>query len=272
MRETTAKLTGVLGEHALPYTERIFEHLLGCSRTDLYLTSNRDFDSRFKERLSSIVRRCLEHEPLDYIFGASYFFNREFVVSPPVMLPRPDTELLVEQVLYREETDGRIFADIGTGSGIIACILTEQRPQWRGVGIDISEVALSVAQRNLTSDRVRLVCADLLSAVTAERCFDFIVCNPPYIRTADIANLDESVSRFEPHGALDGGADGLDCYRRIAREAPVRLKAGGALYGEIGYDQEEAARLIFSDPPWQAFQCHRDLAGNPRVIIARTGG
>ncbi|MBN1577747.1 MAG: peptide chain release factor N(5)-glutamine methyltransferase [Chitinispirillaceae bacterium] len=269
MRETVAALTGVLGEHALPYTERIFEHLLGRSRTDLYLGVQRSFDVALTDRLDGIVGRCLDREPLDYILGTTYFFDREFIVTPAVLLPRPDTERLIEQVLRHEPAQRLFFADMGTGSGIIACILTEQRPQWNGVGIDSSAAALSVARRNGRSERISLVCSDLFRAFRAMPCFDFIVSNPPYIRTGDIDGLDESIHRFEPRVALDGGDDGLGFYRRLAREAPAYLKAGGFIYCEIGYDQEEAARSIFSAPTWEDFRCFRDLAGRPRVIISR---
>ncbi|MBN1308216.1 MAG: peptide chain release factor N(5)-glutamine methyltransferase [Chitinispirillaceae bacterium] len=272
MRETVAKLTGVLGKHALPHTERIFEHLLCCSHTDLYLDGHRNVDSVLTDRLDAIVCRCLDCEPLDYILGTTYFFDREFIVAPVVLVPRPDTERLVEQVLCHEKARQLCFADIGTGSGIIACILTEQRPQWNGVGIDVSPRALSVARRNVRSEGIGLVCSDLFRAFRALRRFDFIVGNPPYIKSGDIGGLDESIHRFEPLIALDGGNDGLAFFRRLAREAPAHLKAGGSLYCEIGYDQEDAVRSIFSAPPWDRFRCFRDLAGNPRVIIVCNRG
>ncbi len=272
IRLTTRILFEVLGDYALPYTERIFQHLLGCSRTELYLYGNRKIDSFVKGRLSSIVSRCLEHEPLDYILGESYFFNREFNVNPDVLIPRPDTETLIEVVLNTEDDGERFFLDLGTGSGIIACILTEQRKHWVGIGVDISEKALSVARRNLRNSRVRLVCADLLSAFSGEETFDFIVSNPPYISASEIANLDESVRRFEPLAALYGGADGLDFYRRIAINAPAYLKSDGRLYCEISYNQEDAVKTVFSGKPWKAFRCRRDLAGNPRVVIVQKEG
>ncbi len=216
--------------------------------------------------LQKIVERCLRHEPLDYILGVTYFFDREFQVTPAVLLPRPDTERLVETVLDFETGKESLFAEVGVGSGAVSCILTEQRPAWRAVGIDISFDALAVALLNLRSDAVSLCCADCFSAVSTVRSFDFIVSNPPYIPTGEIAGLDESVRGFEPYRSLDGGVDGLSFYRRFAREAPGYLKAGGALYCEIGSDQDSAMKFIFTPPLWGGLAYFRDLAGHPRVI------
>jgi release factor glutamine methyltransferase len=271
VREMVEELLPLLGEHALPCTEKILCHQFNCSRSALYLTADRTIDEAGLQQLSAIVERCRNHEPLDYILGVTYFFNREFIVTPAVLLPRPDTELLVEQVLRHERASPLCFAEVGIGSGIISCILTEQQTGWNAVGIDISAEALSVARRNRRSERVGLVCSDFFTAVATRQCFDFIVSNPPYITTGDIAHLDISVSRFEPYIAIDGGADGLDFYRRFALQAPGHLKTGGTLYCEIGYDQEDTVRSIFSTAPWGEIHCYPDIAGHPRVLRVRCG-
>jgi release factor glutamine methyltransferase len=189
------------------------------------------------------------------------------------LIPRPDTETLVEQVLHAEDEGALRFADVGTGSGIVAAILTEQRPAWAAVASDISLQALAVAAANRRSGRVALVCCDLLDAVAGGRRFDFIVSNPPYISTGDIGGLDESVRNFEPRRALDGGADGLDFYRRFARELPRFLVPGGRLYCEIGCDQAQAVAGIFApDAGWNGLQLFRDLAGRWRVMRAAFTG
>lgn len=266
LRETAARLNETLGDLALPYAERLLEKVLHCSRTQLYLQRRIRINERCRMEIDRIVERCRNDEPLDYILGTTFFFNREFEVAPTVLLPRPDTETLVERVLAGERSDELYLADIGTGSGIIACILTEERPGWRAVGVDLSAQALWVARRNLRSRRVALVCADVLCALAAEPAFDVIVSNPPYIPSADVDRLDCSVRVFEPRSALDGGPDGLAFYRRLAAEAPVHLLPGGRVYCEIGYDQAAAVESIFSTGPWTGFRCTGDLNGHPRVI------
>ncbi len=265
IRSTVERLRPALGNMALPVAERLLEQVLHCSRSELYLRRAMPDAGQVRE-IDRIVNRCVNHEPLDYILGAAFFFNREFIVSPSVLLPRPDTEVLVEEVLAGERAEELLFADIGTGSGCIAGILTDERPGWRGIGIDRSPAALNVARRNLRPDRVALLCCDMLSAVAPGNRFDLIVSNPPYIPTATVQTLDTSVRDFEPHSALDGGRDGLGFYRQLAAGAPAFLKPGGRLYCEIGFDQERAVRNLFSVRPWKAFRCKRDLAGHPRVI------
>jgi len=269
IRQTIDKLRPSIGDYATATTERMLMHELGCSRSELYLSADRFIDNAELERIDAIVERCQKHEPIEYVLGETYFFDREFMVTPAVLLPRPDTELLGETVLRNERADRLLFADIGTGSGIVSCILTEKKTQWRGVGIDISASALGVARHNSRTGRLQLVCSDLFSGINPRIQFDLIVSNPPYIPTRQIGNLDESVRCFEPLCALDGGADGLDFYRRIATEAPHRLRADAALYCEIGHDQETAVRDVFITAPWHDVHCYRDLAGHPRVISAR---
>lgn len=266
LRETVEKLTPVLGTFSLPYSERILEHLLGCSRNELYLSSKRSLGEEQFKKLSTIVERCKREEPLDYIIGRSYFFNREFMVSPAVLIPRPDTEVLVEQILQHETEKSALFAEIGVGSGIISCVLTEERPEWNAVGIDISMEPLLMTRTNRKSNRIKLISSDCLSAISKNVQFDFIVSNPPYIQSEDIATLGASVKNYEPHEALDGGSDGLVFYRRFAKELPDNLKPGGVLYCEIGYDQREAIQALFQKPFWEDFHCFYDLAGHPRVI------
>ncbi|MBN1761017.1 MAG: peptide chain release factor N(5)-glutamine methyltransferase [Chitinispirillaceae bacterium] len=271
VRRTAARLHDTYGELKVPYAERLLEHVLQCTRSELYLRRKHLPDEDRLREIDRIVERCRAREPLDYILGTSFFYTREFEVSPAVLLPRPDTEVLVEQVLAGEEEEQLLFADIGTGSGIIVAVLTEERIRWRGVGIDCSEAALKVARRNVRSERVGLLCADIFSALKKGLLFDFIVSNPPYIPTITMKTLDRSVRDFEPCGALDGGSDGLDFYRWIANDAPSYLKPGGRVYCEIGFDQEFVIRDIFSVAPWNKFHCTCDLAGHPRVISCRLG-
>jgi len=269
LRDTAEQLTPVLADFALPYSERILQYLTGCSRNELYLSTERQLGSDRAQQLVRIVKRCETGEPLDYILGTTYFFNREFIVTPDVLLPRPDTELLVEVVLKHQTKSSAIFAEIGIGSGIISCILTERMPEWQAVGVDISKRALDVAKRNRQSNRVQLVCSDCLYGLAKENRYDFIISNPPYIASVEMINLDTSVTAFEPTVALNGGVDGLAFYRRFAEEVSDYLKPGGVLYCEIGYDQKESVQKLFERPEWCDFHCFHDLAGHPRVIRIR---
>jgi release factor glutamine methyltransferase len=271
LRKIIGQLEPLLGAYALPSAERLLQHLFSCTRTELYLDGDRKVDDGMQRQITVILNRCLTHEPLDYILGISYFYNREFTVSPAVLLPRPDTEVLIETVLQFEAGNVAFFADIGIGSGIISCILTEKNSTWIAVGIDNSMDALHIARINRQCDRIELVCADFLSSFSSRRQFDFIVSNPPYIPTPKIEELDKSVKCFEPRRALDGGDDGLNFYRLLAKEAPSFLKSGGYLYGEIGYDQEESIRKLFLTSGWNIPTFFKDLSGYSRVFRTRYG-
>jgi release factor glutamine methyltransferase len=262
------RIAPVSGEFALPEAERTLEFLLTCSRSGLYLSRTKTVDPLIADRVEVIVARRLADEPLAYILGSAYFYNREFAVTPDTLIPRPDTEILVERVLGCERAHACRFADIGTGSGCIASILTGERPGWSAVAIDRSFAALRIARRNCGRS-VRLLCGDLLLSVKERAVFDFIVANPPYIRTDELNRLPRSVREFEPRSALDGGKDGLDFYRRIARCAIPLLKAGGGIYCEIGFDQADAVTAIFTAAGYTEISVTRDYAGHPRVVQAR---
>jgi release factor glutamine methyltransferase len=259
--------TPVSGAFALPEAERVLTFLLNCSRSHLYLTGATELPPATAHRIDGIIRRRSTDEPLAYILGSAYFYNREFVVSPEVLIPRPDTEILVEEVLKRETGDGRSFIDLGTGSGCIATVLAEQNPSWHGVAIDLSPNTLLIARRN-SRNGFSLVCGDRLSAIRERQVFDFIVSNPPYIQSSALPLLQKSVRDFEPLSALDGGPDGLDFYRYLAIEAGPLLKRSGRIYCEIGFDQGEAAATTFAEQGWTNVKVTKDLGGHPRVVQA----
>jgi release factor glutamine methyltransferase len=217
--------------------------------------------------IEGIVNRRLADEPLAYILGSVYFYSTDIAVTRDVLIPRPETEVLVETVLNCEQNVKLLFADIGTGSGAIAAVLLKERPLWHALATDISRPALGVALRNVPG-RARLVCCDMLTALkNTTRPFDFMVCNPPYVSQAEMAGLDKSVLSFEPHGSLYGGSDGLDFYRTLANDAKSVLKPGGRLYCEIGCDQSAAVRKIFLSGRWKSVKVLPDLANRPRVVV-----
>jgi release factor glutamine methyltransferase len=259
--------TPVAAECALPEAERVLTFLLDCPRSRLYTDGNDPLPDQTVRQIERIIHRRERDEPLAYILGSAYFYNREFTVSSAVLIPRPDTEILVKEVLNNETRARLRFLDLGAGSGCIAAVLTQERPAWQCIAIDRSMAALAVARMNRRS-AFSLVCCDRLSAIRPDGSFDFIVSNPPYIPSPVIGALPVSVRRFEPLGALDGGVDGLDFYRSIADSGALLLKRGGKIYGEIGYDQADAATRIFAGRGWIDITVLKDLGGRPRVVRA----
>jgi len=260
------------GEHARPYAERIAMHHLAWNRTQLMLDAGRVISAEIEAQCRRTVGRCCTGEPFEYVTGSAYFYKREFTVTSAVLIPRPDTEILVETVLLNEPDGRSFFADMGCGSGILSCILTEERLQWWAVAVDCSPDAVEITAHNRRSDRVLPLCADRFTAIRAGVRFDFIVSNPPYIPSDSIGLLDPSVGRYEPHCALDGGSDGCAFYRYLADEAPKLLIPGGALYVEIGYDQGETVPQLFTSSHWKNPLVKKDHSGHSRVFVVRTIG
>jgi release factor glutamine methyltransferase len=230
--------------------------------------------ARFRE----LVRRRLQHEPVQYIVGTTEFYGLEFTVSPHVLIPRPETEHLVEAVIDRlkagDATEPRIL-DIGTGSGVIAVTLAAQLATAQLTATDVSTDALAVAAANAESngvgDRVTFFPHDILSgnpeAIGGP--FDVVVSNPPYIATADMAELQEEIRAHEPIAALTDGGDGLAFYRRFASLLPTLLAPGGLLAVEIGYGQSEVVRGILADAGLRDIEVVRDYSGIDRVVLGR---
>jgi release factor glutamine methyltransferase len=266
-------LKPVSGSCSLHEAEIIMQHLLHCSRSQLYSTlAFSEIDDEKRSAIDGIIKRRRTDEPLAYILGTKYFFSKEIFVDRNVLIPRPETEVLVEVVLKNETADFCVFADIGTGSGAIAAVLLAERSSWIAVATDLSRAALRVARRN-TPERIRFVCCDMLTAFgTRGARFDFIVCNPPYISAAEMQALDNSVINFEPHTALCGGADGLNFYKTLSTDLKKVLKPGGRMYCEIGFDQGDSVRELFPSENWSAVTVSKDLAGRPRVVSARSQG
>ncbi|MDX6695785.1 MAG: release factor glutamine methyltransferase [Blastocatellia bacterium] len=233
--------------------------------------------SRFREA----VKRREAGEPLQYITGRQEFFGLDFEVTPAVLIPRPETELLVETALEllaeTTETDAPpLVCDVGTGSGCIIVTLLHERRRMRGVALDISPPALRVAARNAArhhvSERLSLVASDCFSALDASSArFSMIVSNPPYIAESALDGLQREVHEHEPRAALTPGGDGLRVIERIIEDAPPFLNSGGHLLLEIGYDQHEAIRASFAAAAtaWQLLDIRTDLQGIPRAVVAR---
>jgi release factor glutamine methyltransferase len=219
---------------------------------------------------SSLAARRAGGEPVAYLVGHREFFGREFLVSPAVLIPRPETELLVEIALANiAASDAPRILDLGTGSGCIAITLAFECQQAQVSAVDMSEAALAVARRNAgqLDINLRLLHSDWFS-VLARECFDLIVANPPYVAAAD-PHLAAGDLRHEPLAALSSGVDGLDAMRRIIAAAPAHLASGGQLWLEHGYDQAETMRELLVAAGLVDIEQHRDLAGIVRVSGGR---
>ena len=224
------------------------------------------------EAFARLARRRRDGEPVAYLTGWREFWGLSLTVDPAVLIPRPETETLVECVLSKlpQGRDVRVL-DLGTGTGAIALALAHERPRARIVATDTSESALSVARdnaRRLALASIEFIRGSWFDAVPAGDRYDVIASNPPYVAAGD-ANLGEGDVRFEPAGALVSGTDGLDALRAIIGSAPSYLPTGGWLVVEHGFDQSEAVRALFADVGFTALESHRDLCGIPRVAAGR---
>lgn len=212
-------------------------------------------------------------EPAQYITGRQDFYGLEFEVTPAVLIPRPETELLIEaaiKLIGAEETVS--FCDVGTGSGCIAITLLVQLPLAHAIAVDVSPAALEIATRNAArhrvTDRIEFLLSDCFASVP-QQTFDLIVSNPPYVAEGAVASLQREVRDFEPRVALTAGADGLDVIRRLLRDAQNYLKPGGHLLFEIGFDQHEAVGGLIDAQVWELLDIHQDLQGIPRTVALR---
>ena len=224
------------------------------------------------EKFAEAIARREKHEPIAYILGRREFWSLDFEVSPAVLIPRPDSETLVETALKLfKDTPPRTILDLGTGSG---CLLIALLSEWKhaaGTGLDISQAALTVAQRNAerlgVASRAQFQHGDF-EAFTGRR-FDLVISNPPYIASSVIAGLDPDVREYEPHLALNGGADGLAPLRRIAANLHAVLAPGAPAIIEIGHDQGASASQTLENHGLNVHQIVKDLGGNDRVILVK---
>lgn len=246
----------------------LIAHALQLSRVQLITQADRALDADEALRLSELIQRRITGEPIAYILGEREFYGLMLHVTPDVLIPRPETELLVELALERLADGGRIL-DMGTGSGAIAIAIAHSRPDAAVTALDASEAALAVARRNAERHRVniRFLHSDWYSALTGEQ-FDIIVSNPPYIVQAD-PHLSRGDLRFEPADALTDHADGLSALHTITDGAARHLAAGGWLLMEHGYDQASAVREMVAAQGFHEVQSWKDLAGIERVSGGR---
>ena len=252
----------------------LLAHVLGREASDLALEGERAVDAEPAAAFRVALARRAAHEPFAYIAGRRAFWSFDFAVTPATLIPRPDTETLVETALKLagHPSAPLEILDLGTGSGAILIALLSELPNATGFGVDISEPALAIARRNAlrsgVAARARFARSSWWSHVSGS--FDLVVSNPPYIPTAEIAALDPDVRDHEPRLALDGGPDGLAAYRAIAGVAVSRLTPGGALIVEVGQGQAQDVARMFMASGFAATEIAADLAGIPRVVAGLT--
>lgn len=247
----------------------LLAHVLGCDQTALLTHPERLLSAAEWQQFDRLVERRLASEPMQYLTGEQEFFGLSFEVSPAVLIPRPETEHLVEAVLERFGREEEIrIVDVGTGSGAIAVSLAHAMPRSRVTAVELLPAALDVARRNAERhgviDRLILLPSDLLAEVDGTD-FDAVVANPPYIATAEV--LEPQVAKYEPHSALYAGPTGLEVYERLIPQATRVLKPGGWLMVEIGYGQSSALRNLMHG--WTGVTLVNDLQGIPRVVLGQ---
>ncbi|HET9717098.1 MAG TPA: peptide chain release factor N(5)-glutamine methyltransferase [Pseudolabrys sp.] len=256
----------------------IIGNALHLDRTRLAVQADRILEAREIAVISALAARRLRHEPVSRIVGQKEFWSLPITITPDVLVPRPETETVVEAALAFIARGGPLerrlrILDIGTGSGALLFALLHELPQARGIGTDASAAALIVARSNAAhcglQERSSFVACSFASAV--QGVFDVVVSNPPYIATAQIATLAPEVREYDPRLALDGGPDGLDAYRAIAEDAERILSPDGMLFVELGAGQEKTVSSLFAEAGLAVRAARNDLAGIPRVLGAKTG-
>jgi len=251
-------------------------HVLGVDRVALIAHSEEVVPPEAETHLDSLLARRAAGEPLAYILGFREFYGRDFAVDASTLIPRPETEHLIETALeffeQKKEAGAPLrFLDLGTGSGCIAITLAAERPAWKGTAVDISSGALKVARRNAEVHGVSLsfLLADFTQALPfADADFDLVVSNPPYISEEEYAELDAGVRDFEPRTALVPGPEGMEHPRAVEEAARRLLKPGGLFLMEHGWLQGEACRALCHEDFWKDVHTGRDLAGKDRFLFA----
>jgi release factor glutamine methyltransferase len=266
LREAAGRLAPLCDTPRLD-AEVLLCHVLDKNRAHLSAWPEKEPSDEQSARFLTLLARRLNGEPMAYLTGSREFWSREFRVTPDVLIPRPETELLIELALehIRDERAVRVL-DLGTGSGALAVTLALERPRAAVAAVDICPRALEVARDNamrLSAARVRFFCGDWFSTLP-ESVFDLIVSNPPYVADDDPHLLKNGLP-FEPQTALTSGRDGLDAIRRIVAAARRWLAPGGSLLLEHGHDQAHAVRSLLADTGFRAIASHADLQGHPRV-------
>ncbi len=258
--------------------ELLLSFVLGMERIELYMHFDREIEKPQLDNLHSLVNRCIQHEPVQYLTGRTEFYSLSLKVSPACLIPRPETELLAERAIefLRGRTGKQYVCDLCTGCGCIAVAVAKNFPDAKVIATDICDKALSIAAENITkynlNQRIELLHGDLFEPIISRldvKEFDLIVCNPPYVSRTEYEKLDAKVKNYEPKLALDGGHDGLDIYRRLTAGIGSHLKKDGALMLEIGYLQGQQVKKLLQDTNvFGEIKIEKDYSGSDRIVSA----
>ena len=258
--------------------ELLLSHVLGLTRIELYTQFNQPVDKTDLDALHGLVKRAGQQEPVAYLVGRTEFYSIELEVDPHCLIPRPETELLVQKAIefLRTREGTQHVCDLCTGSGCIAVAVAKNFPKAKVTATDLCDTALAVAARNVEKhalgERVTLLCGDLFEPLVPGldvTQWDLIVCNPPYVSVTEYEALDKNVKDYEPELALLAGDDGLDVYRRIAAQIEQYLKPDGTLLLEIGYAQGDVINQLLTDSGiFKNIKIEKDFANNDRIAIA----
>ena len=259
--------------------ELLLSYVLGLKRIELYTQFDKVVTKEQLDGVRELVERASQNEPIAYIVGRTEFYSLELEVTPDCMIPRPETELLVGRAIEFLRTRGgkQLVCDLCTGSGCVAVAIAKNYAGAEIIATDISDAALRIASRNVEkhglNDRVKLLCGDLFEPIVPELDvgrFDLIVCNPPYVSTAEFERLAKNVRDYEPKSALFGGDDGLDICRRVIEEAERFLKADAALMLEVGYRQGPAVKELLAEKGcFGQIAIEKDFQDNDRIAIGK---
>lgn len=252
--------------------ETLLQKVLGVDRLYILLNLERVLSEDEEQLFNKFINERLNNRPIAYIVENREFMGLDFFVKEGVLIPRPDTEVLVEEVIELAKKKGaKNILDIGTGSGAITVSLAKYLENVKVTSVDISDIALEIGKRNAISnevdDRINFVKSDLFTNIDKETKFDIIVSNPPYIKREVIDTLDKQVKDYEPYNALEGGVDGLDFYRAITKQAKNYLKKGGILAYEVGHDQSEDVSKLMEMDGYTNIYTLKDLQQIDRVVI-----
>ncbi|MBS0625870.1 MAG: peptide chain release factor N(5)-glutamine methyltransferase [Verrucomicrobia bacterium] len=247
--------------------EDLLAHVLSLKRIDLYMQYDRPLEEKELGILRELLKKRGKGEPHEYIVGETLFYGCKIRVDRSVLIPRPETEILVD-LIGKKISGKKVLWDLCTGSGCIGISLKKAFPELKVVLSDISPEALAVAKENARINEVDVECreGDLLAPFAGEKA-DYVVCNPPYISSKEYLTLDRSVADFEPKLALVGGERGDEFYGRLARELPAYLNAGASAFFELGTGQGEVVKNLFSDPLWTQRELKKDWAGHDRFFF-----
>jgi release factor glutamine methyltransferase len=258
--------------------ELLLSFVLNMQRIELYMHFDKEVDKPQLDKLRDLVKRCAGHEPVQYLIGRTEFYSLSLKVAPDCLIPRPETELLVERAIefLRGRTGAQYVCDLCTGCGCIAVAIGKNYPDAKIIATDISEQTLNIAAENIKKyqldQKIELLQGNLFEPLISQldvKEFDLIVCNPPYVSLPGYEKLDAKVKNYEPKLALDGGADGLDIYRKIAVEIGGHLKKDGALMLEIGYLQGQQVKGLLEDSKcFGPIKIEKDHSSNDRIVTA----